>query len=103
MSMENGFELDFPADDCPFGCMPMDHGEIGEPDSASLDSFARPVAVYSTGLEVNVGRPHGRSFHLSFARPTAFGSDTQTVRLKTERELRDTLTAIADYLGVDIE
>jgi hypothetical protein len=50
MSMENGFELDFPGDDdnvelpalmeegCEFGCMPMDHG-IGEPDFKSLDIF----------------------------------------------------------------
>ena len=63
MSMENGFELDFPGDDdnaevptwpasafdCDFGCMPMDHG-IGEPDAASLDLFANPKPRCPEGI-----------------------------------------------------
>lgn len=49
MSMENGFDLDdvsTPGFDCIYGCMPMDHGEIGEigePDAASIDEFPRFV------------------------------------------------------------
>lgn len=85
--------------DCEFGCMPMDHGI--EPDAASIDELAWPMQMAE--LDVKVGCPHGRSIHLSVARPYAFGTMTDTIRFKNERELRAAFKAMAEYLGVDVE
>jgi hypothetical protein len=39
MSMENGFELDFPGDDDNVEVPALSEFPIGEPDAASLDIF----------------------------------------------------------------
>lgn len=119
MSMENGFELDFPGNDdnaenCEFGCMPMDHGEIGEPDAASNDEMPRvitkienPELVLSARASSHwertatvIERPAGHSTHkLSFVTEMDHGSYTTTVRL-TQVEAIEAWYAIGRHLGL---
>ena len=133
MSMENGWELDFPGDDdnaMRYGSraeIPGTAGDIPEPDFASIDEMPRVITKVENmelvltdgvdcefgcmpmdhgelnGLTVDVSQPHGRSYHLSFARTSAFGTSTETVRLRNERELREAFHAIGAYLGEWVE
>jgi hypothetical protein len=111
MSMESGFELDFPgnddnADNCKFGCMPMDHG-IGEPDAASMDEMPRPFVPeevreddYWEKTRTEISRTRGYATHrLSFITSTRYGADTTTVRL-TQAEMIETWYAIGQYFGL---
>lgn len=75
--------------------------DIPEPEAASLDEFAWPMQ--KSELDVKVHCPHGRSIHMSVERPYAFGTMTDTIRFKNERELRAAFKAMAEYLGVDVE
>jgi hypothetical protein len=102
VSMENGFELDL---DCGFGCMPMDHGLIGEPDFASIDEMPRPFvpeAVRETDYwertETVIEQLPGHDTHkVSFVTKTRYGNDTSSVRL-TKDELVHTFRVLGEYL-----
>lgn len=103
MSMENGFELDFPGDDdnagyCDFGCMPMDHG-IGEPDAASIDEFPKTESPWQpTHLEISQGR--GETDRLSFITVNEHGgSFTETIRLTRPESVRAWME-LGVYLGM---
>ena len=127
MSMENGFELDFPGDDDNaerYGSraeIPGTAGDIPEPDAASIDELPHvitevenmelvldgsadcgfgcmPMDHHDTVTTPVVRASVGGLHSLSFTTLTDDGSHTDTVRL-TAAELAQTAIVIEEYIN----